>query len=291
MLREGLAGGVLQLALHQHGCHVIQAALEVVSPQDAQEVLVPELKGRVLDIVESPHGNHVIQKAVVTLPAESMGFVLVECLPKAGSLAKHVYGCRLLQRLMEHLPLSPGSPLEALLEELAASVQDLATDSFGNYVLQHVLEYGRLQDRVSILKGLQPGVAQYATHRCATNLVTKALRCEEELAENRSLEAGTLLKFPLACAVLGVRDAEGATSGSTALPLPIFEMAQDKYGNHIVQRMLSSAPLPVRELTTARLQENRPQLQQGPGAKYAKHVLIALDKTVNTTSGQVPSNV
>ena len=31
LVREGLAGGVLRLALHNHGCHVVQAALRAVA--------------------------------------------------------------------------------------------------------------------------------------------------------------------------------------------------------------------------------------------------------------------
>jgi len=267
----------LRLSLHQHGCYVVQAALEVMTLEDAQQGILSELHGQVGQLVESPYGNHVIQKVVLTLPPYSLGFVVQECVPRTAELAKHNFGCRLLQRLIERYPLNT-EPMEAMVSVLSNHFSELVTDSFGNYVLQHVLEYGRPQDRLALIEKLRPGVGTYAVHRCATNLVEKALRCEEELVAQ-----GAAVDFRLNCAVLGLDESGSCPPGADG-QAPILGMAQDRYGNHIVQRMLASAPVPVRDLTALCIQQNRTMLQQGAGAKYAKHVLIALDAMMATTA-------
>lgn len=175
LAREGLSGGVLRLSLHPHGCHVIQAALPAVALEDAQEALVAEMRGKVWELAQSPHGNFVLQKLLITLPAPCLGFVLQECLPRAATCARHIYGCRILQRLLEAYPLS-SAPMESLLEMLLGeNFSELVTDPYGNYVLQHLLEVGRNQDKKRLIEKLVPRVEQYAVHRCASNLVER--RC------------------------------------------------------------------------------------------------------------------
>lgn len=105
----------------------------------------------------------------------------------------------------------------------------------------------------------------------------EALRAEEELLvtvyedEGRPLLVGANGVGWLSQAILR------AGVGADPAGAPIFAMAQDKHGNHIVQRMLSRPDSSVRELAVAQLRSQRQKLQQGVGARYAKHVFAALD--------------
>merc|ERR1719183_1910965 len=99
-------------------------------------------------------------------------------------------------------------------------------------------------------------------HKCASNLVQKALRVEEELVGPNA----TLKEHRLACAILK-SSSSGLSAGS------LRTMAQDKYGNHILQWLLSRSVRPVRALAATRLKEEEGQklsLQQGYGAKHVK---------------------
>lgn len=56
------------------------------------------------------------------------------------SLSTHPYGCRVIQRILEHcLPEQTAS----ILDELHQNTEQLIQDQYGNYVIQHVL--GELQ--------------------------------------------------------------------------------------------------------------------------------------------------
>lgn len=50
-----------------------------------------------------------------------------------------MYGCRVVQRMMENLSAEQMHPL---LEELLQHTDDLVRNEYGNYVIQHVLERG-----------------------------------------------------------------------------------------------------------------------------------------------------
>ena len=55
------------------------------------------------------------------------------------SLSTHPYGCRVIQRILEHCNPEQTGPI---LEELHSNTEQLLQDQYGNYVIQHVLERG-----------------------------------------------------------------------------------------------------------------------------------------------------
>ena len=62
-------------------------------------------------------------------------------------LSCHPYGCRVVQRLLEHcLPCQT----ESLLKELLVHTEQLIQDQYGNYVVQHVLDHGEALDKSRI---------------------------------------------------------------------------------------------------------------------------------------------
>lgn len=52
------------------------------------------------------------------------------------TLSTHPYGCRVIQRILEHCTGEQTSPV---LEELHQHTEQLLQDQYGNYVIQHVL--------------------------------------------------------------------------------------------------------------------------------------------------------
>jgi hypothetical protein len=52
------------------------------------------------------------------------------------SLSTHPYGCRVIQRILEHCTQEQTAPI---LEELHHQTEQLIQDQYGNYVIQHVL--------------------------------------------------------------------------------------------------------------------------------------------------------
>ena len=52
------------------------------------------------------------------------------------TLSTHPYGCRVIQRILEHCT---GEQTAPVLEELHQHTEQLLQDQYGNYVIQHVL--------------------------------------------------------------------------------------------------------------------------------------------------------
>merc|ERR1719199_226882 len=100
-----LQGQVWDLARYQQGSRDVQQELDDADDY-TRVVLSRELQTHVWEASKCPHANHVLQKCIETLRPSDSQFIIDELLqsgPRAvARAARHPYGCRVLQRLLEH---------------------------------------------------------------------------------------------------------------------------------------------------------------------------------------------
>lgn len=168
------------MALSRHGCHIVQAALDVAD-KPRRLSMADAFRGRVREALKSPHANHVLQRCVAVLPPENVQFVVAEMEGFAREIARHPFGCRVLERLIEHCPRGQ---TERLAQEVIADVLELSRHPYGNYVVQHLLEHGTAEHRQGITRNLLPSARGLARHKIASNVVEKALTyCDDEMRQ------------------------------------------------------------------------------------------------------------
>jgi hypothetical protein len=262
MLGEILTGNVLQLSLQMYGCRVIQKALEVISTEQ-QANLVKELEGHVIKCIKDQNGNHVIQKVIEQVPAPFTQFIVDTFVDKAYSLAMHPYGCRVIQRILENH--SEGSPLsfrsnmkgispaQKILDELLRCTVSLVQDQYGNYVVQHVLEHGRPEDKNEIVRQLRGKIVQLSQHKFASNVI-------EKIVQHGSNEHRQLL-------------IEEICSDTTDRSL--LSMMKDQYANYVIQKMLDVSDPQQTQLLISHV---RPLLSELKKYTYGKHIVARLEK-------------
>jgi pumilio RNA-binding family len=245
-----ISPATLELALSAHGCRIVQKAFDVACGDEKRELAI-KLHGHVKDLLESQHGNHVLQKCIEVLPPQAVQFIIDELafwpMSWAG-VAKHRFGCRVIERLLEHCPEDMTVPLtDAVVSDASA----LARHPYGNYVVQHVLEYGTDVHRnllVSVL--VDTGIAFLAQHRIASNVIESALG--------------------------RVCSADQQTIGLALLAAPqtLLVVGCSRYGTHVVNRLLEVlAPGPLRVQVVRQLLDNLPQIME---SKHSKHLVEKL---------------
>jgi len=190
-IRTTLEGEMLQLSLQMYGCRVVQKALETLDEDHLPRILM-EFHHNVLSCIHDQNGNHVIQKCIEVMNSrarkwESVGnpdrarflreqidFIVNDVLVNTATLSCHPYGCRVLQRILEHCD---EGKKELVLDEIQKCHQKLLDDQYGNYVIQHVLQFGRASDRDSILKIIvDNGLLGLSRQKFASNVVEKLLK-------------------------------------------------------------------------------------------------------------------
>jgi hypothetical protein len=151
----------------------VQEALDAAASDAERLALALELQGCVWEALRCPHANHVLQKCISNMPSQCSQFILDELLRgNVARAAQHKYGCRIVQRLLEHLALEQAEDLrEALLED----VPGLSVHPYGNYVMQHLLEHGSAEHRQRVVQDLCRDVAELGTSPCGAAVIAAAL--------------------------------------------------------------------------------------------------------------------
>merc|ERR1712046_259388 len=132
---------VRELAFHPEGTRAVQRALEDARSDDERRTLALQFKGYVWTAVMCPHANYALQKCVATLRPQDAQFIIDELSRRKDlcNLARHKFGCRVLQRLFEHCR---SDQVQHLGDILLSECIQLSRHCYGNYVMQQVLTHG-----------------------------------------------------------------------------------------------------------------------------------------------------
>ncbi|XP_022967018.1 pumilio homolog 4 isoform X1 [Cucurbita maxima] len=257
-LADQVSGHVLPLSLQMYGCRVIQKALEVVG-SDQQAQMVAELDGLVMKCVRDQNGNHVIQKCIECVPQDRIQFIISSFYGQVLALSTHPYGCRVIQRVLEHC--NDLSTQQIIMDEIMQSVCLLSQDQYGNYVIQHVLQFGKPHERSAIISKLAGQIVKMSQQKFASNVVEKCLTFGSP--EERQLLINEIL-------------------GSTDENEPLQAMMKDPFGNYVVQKVLESCDDHSLELILSRIRVHLNSLKR---YTYGKHIVSRVEKLI-TTGGE-----
>ncbi|CAG9539816.1 unnamed protein product [Cercopithifilaria johnstoni] len=266
ILTNAVKGNVMSLALQMYGCRVIQKALESIEPEQQMEIL-KEMEGQVLKCVKDQNGNHVVQKVIERVDASRLQFIIDALVPAGDNitvcnLSTHPYGCRVIQRVLEHCTDEQKRPV---LDQLHKHVKSLIVDQYGNYVIQHVIEHGSLEDRDRIVNQVKGDVLHFAQHKFASNVIEKCLTCGEPHHKNA-----------LITEVCG---------NPNDIATPLLMMMKDQFANYVVQKMLDVADSALRKKMMLAIKPHIPALRK---YNYGKHIITKLEKYFQKQNGGLP---
>ncbi|XP_062225230.1 pumilio homolog 2-like [Phragmites australis] len=251
-LADQLKGHILELSLQMYGCRVVQKVLEVVD-MDRKIDIVHELKNYVLKCIADQNGNHVIQKCIECVPEDRIPFVIEPILSQIFVLCTHQYGCRVIQRVLEHCH-DPATQ-SAIMDEIVQHTFRLTDDKFGNYVVQHVLQHGKPEERTSIIHKFSGHVVILSKQKFASNVIEKCLTFGTP--EERDGLIGEII-----------------SSGQT-----FQELMKDQFGNYVVQRVLQTCDDEHLEMMLSSIKLHLNELKN---YTYGKHIVARVEKLIVT---------
>jgi len=185
-----ISKSALKLSQDREGCRLVQQALEEADSDEARSALVGTLRGHVWEVTACPHANHVLQKYIVTMKPAACQFIVDELTRQgAGSackLARHKYGYRVFQRLLEHLMPQQKSQL---VEGLMTDCVSLSMHRYGTFVMQHILEYGSDTERAKIIAALVPQISKLSMNNDACMVLDAALGKSDAETQDLLIEA------------------------------------------------------------------------------------------------------
>lgn len=151
-----LSGAFLELTMSQFGCHVVQKALE--GEEAVREVVTEELLGSRLDqTLTSRHSIHVWQRILETewkrphFRNQIFASINQQLKGRWAFTARQETGSIICQNIFETAePAEKAQCMQEVLEEL----DECATNQWGVWVVQHIIEHGAEEERKAALRGL-----------------------------------------------------------------------------------------------------------------------------------------
>jgi len=212
------------------GTEIVQRALEVADAEFRGRLLL-QLASKAVELYESPHGNYTLSKAVEVLPSERLSRI-VEKLQERGfeEVSKHKFGCRLMERLIEHIT---EADQRLLIAAIVPKAEALSKHQYGNFVVQHLYEHAPAA-RADILKALLAQIPQLANHRTASHVIQRSLTYSDERGQAAVVQA-----------LLQGRDEAS-----------LVNVALGRYGSFVIEQLAQLPPnlvAPVRRTLEAEL--------------------------------------
>jgi len=174
--KSPLAQRVWKLSQDAQGTFEVQKALEECNNNEERAQLAAELHGHVVEATLCPHANHVLRKVITSTPPPALNFVIVELMVQGPGgivdLARHRYGCRILEGLLSHCPLEQ---LCGMVETLVVESAQLSTHMYGNFVLQRLFEEAPGAVRCRVLHVVHANLVTMGTNFYGSTVVGKAM--------------------------------------------------------------------------------------------------------------------
>jgi hypothetical protein len=171
--QQDILGYVVEFSGDQHGSRFIQQKLEISNNEDKQMVF-QELLPHALELMTDVFGNYVIQKFFEhgsLFTQRVFIFVAGDQFQKHAlakvmethvlTLAVQMYGCRVVQKALEHVLVDQQA---AIIHELEGHVLRCVKDQNGNHVIQKAIECVPIEHIGFIIDAFHGQVYTLATH-------------------------------------------------------------------------------------------------------------------------------
>jgi hypothetical protein len=235
---------------HQNGCRVLQKFIENTSPENVDQLYLA-LKPSIVHLSYSQNGNHIVQRFIEKLPLRSRELI-AELEPDVINLVVDNCGCRVIQKLFDHQSIQL---LRGLVDQVLDHAAELATNQFGNYVIQNILEAGPDDDIARLIAAFKGNFSRFSIHKFASNVIEKCIR--------RALPAQRDFIF---------REIIG-TDGHWEVER-ILQMSGDQFGNYVIQRIIEFGTAAQRMEISQVVSDNYDDLCK---RVYARHVIAKLE--------------
>ncbi|WPT12369.1 Pumilio-like protein 3 [Picochlorum sp. SENEW3] len=252
-LGDVIVSNLLPFSLNFYGCRVVQCAMKHMS-MEYRKKMCDVLEPFALHCLQSQNANHVID-ALLRLPErdrpEHVIRIHTSICHYAPVLAKHKYGVTVLKTALES-DIGTEASKEGTRSVLEA-LGELVYDEYGNYLVQNLIQ-GNLYG------------SRHAVHEFLLRYPLLPLACDkfgsnvfETLLLNSTAEESdaVILAFLEQCQAAGQTDEM------------VANIAMNRYGNYVVQRMLTVSSPRVCQTMSMHLALHYAMLA---GSKHGKHI-------------------
>ncbi|XP_073104534.1 pumilio homolog 2 isoform X2 [Elaeis guineensis] len=201
-----IVGHVLEFSADQYGSRFIQQKLETATTEE-KNMVFEEIISQALTLVTDVFGNYVVQKFFEHGNATQISRLADQLTGHVLALSLQMYGCRVIQKAIEVVDLDQQTKMVA---ELDGHVMHCVCDQNGNHVIQKCIECIP-QDAIQFIVSTFYGqVVTLSTHPYGCRVIQRVLEhCHDP--KTQEIMRDEILQY-------------------------VCILAQDQYGNYVVQK-------------------------------------------------------
>ncbi|KAI4373044.1 hypothetical protein MLD38_011213 [Melastoma candidum] len=203
-----ILGHVVEFSMDQYGSRFIQQKLET-APEEEKKKIFPEILVHARSLMTDVFGNYVIQKFFEHGSESQRKELACQLTGHVLPLSLQMYGCRVIQKALEVVDVE--QQIE-IVSELDGSIMKCVRDQNGNHVVQKCIECIP-QDRVQFIIATFFGqVVPLSMHPYGCRVIQRVLEyCDNPKTQEAVMEE---------------------------IMLSVYTLAQDQYGNYVIQHVL-----------------------------------------------------
>ena len=233
-----------------NGCRVLQKFIETTSPENIDKIFLALLPNFV-SLCSSQNGNHIAQRFIIFIP-DRIPEIIKAITPYTIKLVVDNWGCRVIQQLFDKLDINELTPL---VNQVLSCADKLATNQFGNYVVQNILTSKKPEYMEALIQSFKGHFFEFSMHKFASNVIEKCIRNADKRQQQEIFNE-----------IIGC---EGAYDEPK-----ILEMVSDQFGNYVIQRIIEYGNYSQQNIIAEVVDQNYDKLIK---CSYSKHVISCLE--------------
>ncbi|GMI92167.1 pumilio 2 [Hibiscus trionum] len=274
---NNLAGSVTGYAGYNLAESFASSLLEEFKSNKTKCFELSEIAGHVVEFSADQYGSRFIQQKLETATTEEKIMVYEEIMPQALALMTDVFGNYVIQKFFEH-----GLPAQRreLACKLLGHVLTLSLQMYGCRVIQKAIEVVDLDQKISMVHELDGSVVRCVRDQNGNHVIQKCIECVPE--ENIQFivtpffdQVVALSTHPYGCRVIQrilehCKDPKTQSKVMDEILGSVSLLAQDQYGNYVVQHVLEHGKPHERSIIIKELAGKIVQMSQ---QKFASNVV------------------
>uniref|UniRef100_A0A0D9V7Q4 PUM-HD domain-containing protein n=1 Tax=Leersia perrieri TaxID=77586 RepID=A0A0D9V7Q4_9ORYZ len=251
--------------------------LDEFKSNKARSFELAEIASHVVEFSADQYGSRFIQQKLETATVEEKDMVFKEIMPQALSLMTDVFGNYVVQKFFEH---GSSTQRRELADQLFGHVLALSLQMYGCRVIQKAIEVVDVDQKTQMVTELDGHIMRCVRDQNGNHVIQKCIECvpEDSIQFIISTFYGQVVPLsthPYGCRVIQ-RVLEHCTDTKTQeivmdeILQSVCMLAQDQYGNYVVQHVLEHGKPHERSIIIEKLAGQIIQMSQ---QKFASNVV------------------
>ncbi|XP_042376883.1 pumilio homolog 1-like isoform X1 [Zingiber officinale] len=257
--------------------YMLPSLLEEFKNKKTLLLELSDIVGHVVEFSADQYGSRFIQQKLETASVEEKNKIFPEILPKAHSLMTDVFGNYVIQKFFEH-----GTEIQRkqLASHLKGHVLPLSLQMYGCRVIQKALEVVDVAQKTEMVLELDGHIMKCVRDQNGNHVIQKCIECVPQemiqfIIESFYGHVLALSTHPYGCRVIQrvleyCNDPETQSIMMDEIMQSVCDLAQDQYGNYVIQHVLRHGKPEERSVIISNLAGQIVKMSQ---QKYASNVI------------------